>query len=57
MAGRRLYMLGRVFSVMVIISVICATLTGNMQNISSELVNGAKDAVTLSLSLMGMMCF
>ncbi len=50
-------MLGKVFSVTAIISVVSALLLGNVENVSTALAEGVTDAVKISLSLMGTMCF
>ena len=50
-------MLGKVFSALVILSFVCGAYTGNMTNVSSALVGGVTDAVKISFSLLGMMCF
>ncbi len=49
-------MLGAVFSVMILISVISAVFTGNLAALSDAALDGAAKAVTLTLSLGGMMC-
>ena len=50
-------MLGKVFSALVVLSFVCGAYTGNMSNVSAALVAGVTDAVKISFSLLGMMCF
>lgn len=50
-------MLGKTFSVMIIISFVCALMTGNIERMSTQAVESLSDAVGLCISLMGMMCF
>ncbi len=45
-----------VIVLMVLLSLIYGALSGNLSALSSAAVSGAKDAVTLSLSLCGMIC-
>ena len=52
----RSYMLGKSFGVLVIISVAFALFTGNGESLSAGAVDGASRAVTVALSLSGMMC-
>lgn len=49
-------MLGRCFSVLVILSFIFAAATGNLPALSGAILDGASKAVTLSISLLGIMC-
>lgn len=49
-------MLGKIFGILCIISFIFAVFTGNMANIGEAVINGASGAVTLTISLTGMMC-
>lgn len=49
-------MLGKIFSVMVIISFISAGISGNMAELSESVLEGADSAVKLSLSMLGVMC-
>jgi len=49
-------MLGKVFSVMSLISIVFALFTGNMTRVSSSIIIGVSDAVDISISLLGMMC-
>lgn len=49
-------MLGKIFGVMCLLSVISATATGNLAALSTAALDGAARAVTVTLSLMGMMC-
>ena len=50
-------MLGKTFSLMVVVSFVCALFTGNVERMSSQAVTALSDAVGLCISLMGMMCF
>ena len=45
-----------VIILMVLLSLVYGALSGNLSALSSAAVSGAKDAVTLSLSLCGMIC-
>lgn len=49
-------MMEKCFFVLVSISVIFAALTGNLQEVSNAVVDGASKAITLLLSLAGAMC-
>lgn len=40
-----------------IIAVICAIFTGKINEVSGALITGAEDAVAMTISLMGIMCF
>ena len=42
---------------MIITSLICGLCNGKMQDISNALITGADDAVAMTISLMGIMCF
>lgn len=50
-------MLGKTFSIMMLVSFASALITGNMQKMSLELVNSLSKSVELCFSLLGMMCF
>ena len=50
-------MLAKSFSFMIIISFISAIFTGNFENMGREFATSLSDAVSLSISLLGMMCF
>lgn len=50
-------MLGKTFSVILILSMLTAIINGNTQRLSFELLEALPEAVTLCLSLLGMMCF
>ena len=50
-------MLARTCSAMIIVSFVSAIFTGRLENMSSEFVSSLSDAVTLCISLLGMMCF
>lgn len=49
-------MLNYIWSGMIIISLITAFFTGRISEVSSALMTGAGDAVTMTISLMGIMC-
>lgn len=49
-------MIGRIFGILCIISFIFAIFSGNMQSLSTAVIDGAQNAVTLTISLLGMMC-
>ena len=44
---------GKIFGIMVVLAIISALISGNMAEISNAALSGAKDAVTLSISLLG----
>ena len=46
-------MVGKIFGITVVLSVIFALISGNMAEVSNAALAGAKDAVTLSISLLG----
>ena len=50
-------MLNYIWAVMMITAVICGIFTGRINQISEALMSGAEDAVTMTISLMGIMCF
>lgn len=49
-------MLGKIFSILVISAFICAGVTGNMASVCNAAIEGASEAVTISISLLGIMC-
>ena len=49
-------MLGKVFAVLVLGAFICGGVSGNMAAVCEAAMNGASEAVTLSISLLGVMC-
>lgn len=49
-------MLGKTFSIMCILSFVCALYTGNMRALSDGIIDGATKAVSLTISLFGVMC-
>ncbi|MEE0968420.1 MAG: spore maturation protein A [Clostridia bacterium] len=49
-------MLGKVFGVMCIISLVFGAATGNMEAVGGAVFEGAESAVTLTISLCGIMC-
>lgn len=49
-------LLNYIWAGMILFSVICAAATGRMEQLSGAVLSGASDAVTLVLSMTGMMC-
>lgn len=49
-------LLNYIWTAMILFSVICAAATGRMSELSASVLNGAGSAVTLVISLTGMMC-
>lgn len=49
-------LLNYIWAGMILFSVICAAATGRMEQLSTSVLSGASDAVTLVLSMTGMMC-
>lgn len=49
-------MLGKCFFVLCVISVMCATFTGNITEMSNAVIDGASASVQLTLTLAGNMC-
>lgn len=49
-------MLSYIWGFIVIISLICAVFTGNLSNLSQGVMNGASEAVTLIITMAGIMC-
>lgn len=49
-------MLGKVFGVMTLVSFFIALSTGNIEALGNAVLDGASDAVSLTLSLAGIMC-
>ncbi len=49
-------MLGRVFGIMCLISIVFGALNGNTADLGGAVFEGAESAVTLTLSLCGIMC-
>lgn len=49
-------MLGKIFAVLVLSAFACASVSGNMAEVCRAALDGAGEAVNLSLSLLGMMC-
>ncbi|QAT51339.1 spore maturation protein A [Caproiciproducens sp. NJN-50] len=49
-------MLNYIWAGMILFSVICAVITGRMEQLSGAVLSGASDAVTLVLTMTGMMC-
>lgn len=50
-------MMNYIWSGMMIISLICALLSGSISELSTAVLEGAADAVTLLVSILGIMCF
>ena len=48
-------MLGYIWGAMLIVSLICSIYTGKMEELSSAALNGAAQAIELTLSLLGVM--
>ena len=49
-------MLGKIFGVLVVLSLVFGTALGNMQNVSQAALDGAINAVELSINMLGNMC-
>lgn len=49
-------MLGKTFSILCMISFVSALINGRMQELGNAVIDGAARAVTLTLSLLGIMC-
>lgn len=49
-------MVGNLFAILSSISIVYAVITGNLEGMTAELFDGAGRAVTVLLSLIGMMC-
>lgn len=45
-----------IFVLMIAVSVVCSLVTGSTQALSDSVISGAEDAVTLVISLCGMIC-
>ena len=50
-------MMNYIWGFLIIISVICAIFTGNIPSLSNAVLSGANDAVSLIISILGMMAF
>ena len=50
-------MLNYVWAAIIFISVICAVVTNRVAELSDSILSGAKNAIDLTISIMGMMCF
>ena len=46
-----------IWAALIIISIICSVVTGRTSEVSNASMNGAQDAVSLVISILGMMCF
>lgn len=49
-------MLNKIWFAMILASILCAGVTGRLPQLSSAVMDGAKDAVELSIFLLGSMC-
>ena len=49
-------MLNYIWSGMIIVAIICSVFTGRVEEISSALIDGASEGVSLTISLMGIIC-
>ena len=49
-------MLNRIWAGMIVVSVLCAVLLGRMGELSQAILEGSQRAVTLTISMTGMMC-
>lgn len=49
-------MMSYIWPAMIIFSFICAIATGKLNNLSSAIISGGTDAISLSIKLMGMIC-
>ena len=49
-------LLNKIWFAMIIVSILCAGATGRLPQLSSAVMDGAKDAVELSIFLLGSMC-
>ena len=52
-----IHILGKIFSIISIISLIFAIFTGNLSQLAGAMLDGASKAVTLTLALVGTMGF
>lgn len=50
-------MLNYIWGIIVLVSIICAVITGKINELSNSIVDGASSAISLVISLCGMMCF
>ncbi len=49
-------MMNYIWSGLILISIICAFITGRISDVSDAIMSGAQDAITLVFSMFGMMC-
>ena len=49
-------MLNYIWAALMLLSILCAALTGRMEALSGAILSGAADAVTLVVSMAGMLC-
>ena len=52
----RLIMMNYIWVFMILFSLICAVFSGNMPELSSAILNGCSDAVSLCIKLLGVLC-
>ncbi|MDR3178883.1 MAG: spore maturation protein A [Oscillospiraceae bacterium] len=50
-------MMNYIFGALFVISVISAIITGRLEEVSNSILSGTNEAVKLTISLLGMMCF
>lgn len=51
-----IYMMNYIWGILILISFVCAMVTGRMDELSKAILSGASDAVSLLISMFGMMC-
>lgn len=49
-------MMNYIWGILILISIICAIMTGRVSNLTDAVFSGARDSVTLLISMLGMMC-
>lgn len=49
-------MMNYIWGILIFISFVCALITGRMDELSNAVFSGAQDAITLVISMLGMMC-
>ncbi|MDR0405059.1 MAG: spore maturation protein A [Oscillospiraceae bacterium] len=50
-------MMNRIFGALIVVSIVCAIMTGRLEDVSNAILSGATEAIQLVFSLFGMMCF
>lgn len=50
-------MLNYLWSSIILISILSALISGRMNELSNAIISGSHDAITLAISIMGLMCF